>query len=292
MNRSNETLTELNEALAQNPNDIKALAHRGETYRLKGHYEKALADFNRVIELNSDYTWALAHRGETYYLMERYKEALADFDDSVKLKPDYAWAIAHRGACYQKLNRYSQGLSDLNRAIELKPDYAWVFSYRCQMYTLMNRYEEALMDFDRALALDNSIIPYWPGERALLLSYSGCYAQAIECCEQGLNKNPNDYVTLYTFTVVKARQFELTQVDIEKTRLAVQTMLEAEKERAGALYRLGGLAALEGDREQALDYLQQAISLENEPRELARRDLAWLDLRGDTRFQSIINQKG
>jgi hypothetical protein len=54
------------------------------------------------------------------------------------------------------------------------------------------------------------------------------------------------------------------------------------------LYRLGGLAALEGDRNQALSYLTDAILLENEPMELARRDLAWLDLRDDPRFVSLI----
>jgi len=289
MLHNTENLALLNQALAQNPNDTKALAQRGETYRLMNYYEKALVDFNRVIGLKPDYAWAIAHQGETYYLMKRYEEALADFDRSITLRPDYAWALAHRGSCYYKLNRYSQALSDLNHAIELKQDYAWAFSYRCQMYTLMNHFEEALMDFDRALAFDESIIPYWPGERALLLSYAGRYAQAIECCEQGLKKNPNDYITLYTLTVIKARQFELAQADLDKTRLVVQTMLNVEQEQAGALYRLGGLAALEGDREQALDYLQQATSLANEPRELARRDLAWLELRDDTRFQSIIN---
>ncbi|RKZ79347.1 MAG: hypothetical protein DRR19_25100, partial [Candidatus Parabeggiatoa sp. nov. 1] len=247
MNRFNETLTELNEALAQNPNDIKALAHRGETYRLRGHYEKALADFNRVIELNSDYTWALAHRGETYCLMERYKEAIADFDDSVKLKQDYAWAIAHRGACYQKLNRYDKAQLDLDQAIELNPNYAWAYASRSHNYKQLTRYEQALADFDQAIALDKSIFSAWHSDRGMLLNYGGQYSRAIEFCEQWLNKdNEETHLLLYNIAVAKTclQGLAQTQPQIDKARTALQSLVQ--KDTTGAvLYRLGGLAALE-----------------------------------------------
>lgn len=285
------TLTNLNEILTQNPNDIKALANRGETYRLMGDYQPALAYFTQVIEMNPYYAWAIAHRGETYYLSEQYELAFADFDRAIQLKLDYAWAYAHRGACCHKLNRYEEAIFDLNQAIQLKPDYTWAIGYRGQMYALMNHYEKALTDFDRALALDKNFIPYWPGERALLLSYLGRYAEAIDCCEQGLKDHPDDYVTQYTLTVIKTHQLGKSSVDIDKARSSALKILNNLKEHAGALYRLGGLAALEGHREQALDYLEKAISLANEPRELARRDLAWLNLRDDTQFQTIIDLK-
>ena len=151
------------------------------------------------------------------------------------------------------------------------------------------RYPEALVDCDRAIALDRTIVPNWPGERGLLLSYLGRYAEVISCCEQGLQENPNDYVTLYTLAVVKARWKGLNEakVEIDKTRATLQAVVN-KSTPAAALYRLGGLAALEGDRNQALSYFTEAILLENEPLELARRDLAWLDLRDDPRFVSLI----
>jgi tetratricopeptide (TPR) repeat protein len=223
--------------------------------------------------------------------MKRFQEALSDFNRAIELNPDYTWAIAHRGATYHFLGKgyYNKGLADFNRAIDLKPNYAWAIAYRCQIYTLMKRYSEALVDCDRAIALDNTIVPNWPGERGLLLSYLGRYAEVISCCEQGLQENPNDYVTLYTLAVVKARWKGLNEakVEIDKTRAALQAVVN-KSTPAGALYRLGGLAALEGDRNQALSYLTDAILLENEPMELARRDLAWLDLRDDPRFVSLI----
>ena len=87
-----------------------------------------------------------------------------------------------------------------------------------------------------------------------MLSYLRRYSEAIECCEQGLKQSPDDFVTLYTLAVVKTRQKGLSkaQADIDKTRIATQAMHNSE-ERALALYRLGGLAALENDREKALN---------------------------------------
>ncbi len=258
-----------------------------------GYFEAALVNFNCAIDLNPHYAWAIAHRGETYRQMKRYEKALADFSRSLTLKPGHAWTLAHRGASHYKLKYYQDALADINQAIKLQPDYPWALVYRINLYIIMERYEEALIDFDRAIALDETIIPHWPGERGLLLSYLGRYSEAISSCEQGLQQNPKDYITLYTLAVIKTHLHGLVaaQVKIKTTRNILQAVAKQSR-NAGVIYRLGGLAALEGDTEQALNHLQQAIALDNEPLELARRDLAWLNLRDYPRFQSLTYEGG
>ncbi|MFB2919722.1 tetratricopeptide repeat protein [Aerosakkonema funiforme] len=288
MNYSQEILAKLNEEIARNPKNAKSLAYRGETYRQMKCYQEALADFSRAIALKPNYAWALAHRGETYHLLKRYSEALADFNKAIEISPTYFWAIAHRAGSYHKLDRHFEALLDLDRAIELKPDYAWAIAYRSGFYTLMRRYEEALVNFDKALSLDETVIDHWHSERGLILTCLGRYAEAVECCEQGLKKNPDDYTILYTLAVAKASWIGLAdaQPQIDKARVLLQGVVNSEV-RAGVLYRLGGLAALEGQSDRAFNYLVEAISLENEPLELARHDLAWLELRQDPRFESL-----
>ena len=192
------TLATLNRAIALNPNNTKALAQRGETYRLMGRYDEALTDFNQAIDLKPNYAWAIAHRGDTYRLLLDYSSALTDFNRAIEITPTYVWAIGHRAEVYHKLERFSEALLDLERAVELKPDYAWAIAYRAGFYALMRRYEEALIDYDKAIALNETIIAHWFGERGLILGCLGRYAEAIECCEQGLKKNPDDYAALYT----------------------------------------------------------------------------------------------
>ena len=109
---------------------LPAIANRGQTYRLMGRHDEALADFTRAIDLDpatpgpsaaaarptgdgaattrpspttpapSTSTprnaWAIAGRGETYRLMGRHDEALADFTRAIDLDPRNAWAIASR----------------------------------------------------------------------------------------------------------------------------------------------------------------------------------------------------
>jgi tetratricopeptide (TPR) repeat protein len=98
----------------------------------------------------------------------------------------------------------------------------------------MGRYEEALVGFDRAIALDNTIIPSWPGERGLLLSYMGRYDEVIAVCDRGLKDNPHDYITLYTLAAVKARLKGMVaaQADIETTRNVLQAVNDPKQQLA------------------------------------------------------------
>jgi len=291
MERYQDTLAELNRAIEPNPDDTRAIAQRGETYRQMEHFEAALADFDRAIELNPNYAWAIAHRGETYYQMKRYEEALDDFNRAIELNPDYIWAIAHRGVTYEYMRRYEEALSDLNRAIELNPGYVWAITHRSRTYEQMKCYEKALEDFDKAIGLDETIIPRWRSERGLLLSFMGQYAEAIEYYEQGLKENPDDYLALYGLVSTKScwKGRRETQSQINEARTVLLSVANTEA-RSVALYGLGGLAALQGEIDQALSYLQEAISLDNYRADTANHDRVWLDLYSDPRFQALLSE--
>jgi tetratricopeptide (TPR) repeat protein len=295
MEHHQQKLAEFGKAIAQNPEDVRAIAHRGEAYRLMKHYEDALADFDKAIELNSEYNWAIAHRGEVYYQREQYQKALADFDRALQFQPDYPWAIAHRGVTYERIELYQQALNDLNRAIKLNPTYAWAIAYRFRVHEMMRQYEKALIDFDRAISLDESIIEDWVTERGLLLSFLRRYPEAMEYYKRALEEKPNNHLTLYCIAFTKTRWKGLsnTQADIDKARSVLNYHLNIKvnsdaKKRSALLYELGGLAALESQSDQALKYLQESISLDYIPKRRALHDLAWLELYSDQRFQALI----
>jgi tetratricopeptide (TPR) repeat protein len=287
-----KTLTDLNEKIEQNPTDAWAIAHRGETYKLMQCYPEALTNFNQAIEMKPNYSWAIAHRGETYYLLKEYWRAIEDFTQAIELDPKYSRAIAYRGVSYFRLGQeyYPQAIADLNIAIELKPDYAWALAYRCFIYELMGRYAQGLVDFDRTVALDPTIFNPWRSKRGMILTYLRDYTQAIEWGNKALQANPDDYLAYYCIAVAKTRSQGLieSQPDIDRARQAVLTALENRLLHNDALYRLAGLAALEGNTEEALKHLQAAIPLEGEALDLARHDTAWQNLRTDGRFQDLI----
>jgi len=291
--RDRKTLADLNRSLEQNPDDGKALAHRGETHRLTGNFEVALDDFNRAIELKPDYAWAIAHRGETYYLMKRYQEALVDFHRAIELQPDYTWAIAHRGVTYRFLGEtyYTKALADLNRAIERQSDYVWAIAYRSRIYELMKCYKQSLIDFDRAIALDETILAgkNWQIEKGLIFCYDGQYSEAIACCEHRLQQVADDTTALYCIAVSKARWQGLDKAasEIERSRTALLSQWETG-DRGDILYRLSGLAILADNCEQAWEYLRKAIPINDEAIELVGHDPAWLDWRDDPKTQALL----
>lgn len=286
-----DTLADFNRAIAQEPENSWTIAHRGELYRRMARYEAALADFDQAIALNAAYAWAFAQRGETYRLLKRYADALTDFNRAIVLKPDYTWAIAHRGETYRLVDRYADALADFDRALELNPNYAWIFACRCLLYEQTRRYEESLQDLDRTVALDETIFSAWRSDRGLLLSFCGRYAEAIAWCEQCLAETPNDPLLLYALAVTSSRWQGVaeTRLQIDQAQAALQAALPADT--TGAIfYRLGGLAALQGNHDRALRYLRDAINLRGDRFETACHDLAWLELRSDARFRALITK--
>lgn len=275
--------------VAENFNEAQTLAHRGENYRLMQDFSLALANFNCAIELNPHYAWAIAHRGEAYYLMKRYPEALNDFNSAIELNRNYTWAFAHRGVTYQYMRQFEAAIADFNRAIELHPEYAWAFAHRCRTYEQMKYYEKGLADFDRAIAIDPTIIPHWHSERGLLLSFMKRYADSIEYYQQGLKENSQDYLAIYGIASVLTlwKGLAETQANIAEVRSILLSIINTGN-RSFALYGLGGLAALEGETNQALNYLQTAISLDEYRRETARHDLAWTSLQSHPKFRELI----
>jgi hypothetical protein len=99
-----------------------ALRTRGWALYLLDREQEALADFDQAISLAPDDERALAYRGDTYRWLGRYEEALADLSRAIDLNPDYARAIAWRGETYRQMGPYEEAVADLSRAIDQAPD--------------------------------------------------------------------------------------------------------------------------------------------------------------------------
>ncbi len=154
MGRYQDALADFDRAIELGPNDAWALASRAQVYQALERYEDALADLDRALELAPDVPWALASRAMTRGLRESYDEALADFNRAIALAPDDPSIVAQRGVAYRLMESYEESLADFNRAIELDPVYAGAFAGRGETYQLIGNYQEALADFNRAIELD------------------------------------------------------------------------------------------------------------------------------------------
>src|SRR5580658_7639195 len=77
-----------------------ALNNRGNAYRFKGQFDRAIADFDQSIKLSPEYAIAFSNRGLVYWDKGDFDRAIKDYDDAIKLKPDLALAYYNRGLAY------------------------------------------------------------------------------------------------------------------------------------------------------------------------------------------------
>ncbi|MEU9575454.1 tetratricopeptide repeat protein, partial [Streptomyces massasporeus] len=94
--RDEESLVELDRAIAHDARNASAWAHRGKTHCWLGHYDQAITDLTAALELDPTYAWALAQRGETHRQAGRHDQAITDLTAALELNPTDARALASR----------------------------------------------------------------------------------------------------------------------------------------------------------------------------------------------------
>ncbi len=66
-----------------------------------------------------DLATAYSNRGDAYRNKGQYDRAIADFDTAIELDPKHAIAYSNRGIAYKKLGEIDKAMSDTQKAKEL-----------------------------------------------------------------------------------------------------------------------------------------------------------------------------
>ena len=94
-------MADYNDALKENPKNIRALCDRGWLYAVKKQYPKGFKDFNEAITLGPKAGWLYHTRGKVYASKGDYEKAIADYEKTVELDSNnwrpynsVAWVLA------------------------------------------------------------------------------------------------------------------------------------------------------------------------------------------------------
>jgi Flp pilus assembly protein TadD len=91
-----EALTELNSAIANEPNSARAYKIRGHVYIAQGDHQKALADLSKVIALTPHQAKPYVDRAIVHYKMGNKGLALSDISAAQRIAPTDSWVAAVR----------------------------------------------------------------------------------------------------------------------------------------------------------------------------------------------------
>jgi tetratricopeptide (TPR) repeat protein len=93
------------------------------------------------------------NRGNAYRGKGEYAKAIADYDASIKSDPKSAFSWQNRGACKQALGDLDGALADINEAIRLAPALPQPLVNRAVIWRARGDYDRAIADGSEAIRL-------------------------------------------------------------------------------------------------------------------------------------------
>jgi Flp pilus assembly protein TadD len=173
------------------------------------------------------------------------------------------------------------------KAIELNPQYS-MYSNLAGVYYLDSDFRKAADTYEKALKLNDRDYRTWSG---LASSYEAlgqkekfraACEHALKMAEVAAQRDPNDAETQGAVAYSAAQQGDRQEaIDHINSALILAPTSQTILYRAALVYY-----AL-GDKTNALKYLSEALS-HGYPKERARQDPDWRDLRKDPAFQGLM----
>ncbi|MEA3493184.1 MAG: tetratricopeptide repeat protein [Candidatus Margulisiibacteriota bacterium] len=143
-----------NEACRLFPGFYESFMNRGNVYKQRKEYLKALEDYNKALSMEPDSSKVLGNRGSLYHEMEEHHLAVIDLRRAVKIDPAKHKAFNNLGNSLGQVGKLKEALQAYSSAISVGPERAIYYHNRGNTYLHMGRDHKAIADFSKALDLD------------------------------------------------------------------------------------------------------------------------------------------
>jgi eukaryotic-like serine/threonine-protein kinase len=271
-----------------------ALAHSGIgvchlNYVLKGiggieYYTKAKASFNKALSLDST---LIEPRVRLVYidLIEGNAEtARQEIRRLLRRAPNEPSVHAAAAYVYRLSGLYEKALEQWAALLKISPTDVVFASYnRARIYGYMQEWAKAKNE----IAMGRAFEPNHPN----LKTYSGVMAfnegdieKAIKLLEGVIAKNPE----LYAHRLYLAHCYIVNGEPEKAHQLVDEKVIETARADQDVAYRLASYYALDGQTNQAIEWLENAVSMGNENYPWFAVDPRWEALRDNPQYQAIL----
>jgi len=289
----NKGLDYIHQAIALDPN--YALAYDGLTY----YYElvedlyfpvaevmpKAKEAARKALEIDGNIAEAHVQMGavNTMYDFD-WAAAEREFQRAMQLSPNYAPVHEYYGWYLIAVGRPSEALAESRRAEALDPLSPEVSSMTGWWLYFAHRYDEAITQLGKCLDLDpNYPICHWL--MGQVYAQQGRFAEAIAAETKVLKIDPR----WSWASADMARAYVLSGRRAEAQRM-LDELLERSKGSYVTKYSLARLYAALGDKNRALDELEQSFAERSFFFNFFRSDPEMDSLRSEPRFQELVRR--
>src|SRR6266542_194513 len=286
------------QAIDLDPNFAAAWAGKGYAHCAYSHlgdnspaveYEIAGPAIERALELDSNLPEAYAVLGivNTDFRWN-FAEGEKHFLRAIELNPSSDYAYRWYGGRLIRYGRTEEAVAAMKTAIDNNPTN--IFHHRIYGWVLYlaRRYDEAIKELERVVEMDPSSPSTYDN---LWLAYhaKGDHARAFEW-----------FMKFHEQAHTSSELINRFNSDYQKSGwqgvLQTQRAILKAKEQKGAFsplnYRIAMLSALVGDKDQALESLNEAFNYRSANITFLKTDPALDSLRGDPRFHELMQRAG
>jgi TolB-like protein/Flp pilus assembly protein TadD len=282
----------LQEAVRLDPNFARAhytlgrcYVHHGQGYGGQHFFDLAEASLRRALEI--DPKLAGAHLQMVYVYLNRSEKdkALATLAEVRREAPHDPTVFIVAGLLYRLNGLYDKALRQYDKLLELNPKDIVIACYnRGRLYTYRHEYDKAIAEFEKARTVEP--------DHPLVKTF-----QAVTLFNMG---RVDDCQRMVEDVMQHHSHFEPLQVLMGwchsahgEHQKALAVITDPVKETAAADHDvavwLASLYAMENKRNEAVEWLQKAVSLGNENYPLFADNNRLDNLRCDLRFLNLMN---
>jgi len=256
LERFNEAIETYRAALELTPDDPEILNSLAVDYTRSGQYDRALATFERIQQIDPTFEPCYCNRIITYTEIEQHDKAEEMFYLAQQIDPDCPICFYNIGNSLFSRGQFDRAIWCWKRTAMLEPTHPQINYRIAQAYWAAGRVTDAEQYFLEELRNN-------PGDTDVILDFGifllqhGRYQAAREKFHRIRELRPDAAAALFYLG-----ELERAVESYEKAEMFYRQALEKDAGLPGPRFRLAELAAADGRREQALEYLQAEHELD------------------------------
>lgn len=138
-----------------------AYFHRGNAWRAKKDYERAVADYGNAIRLNPDNVAAHYNRGNSYLDLGNWDQAIDSYDRAIEINPTMPQFHSNRASAWLRKAEYGRAAEGYSNAIRVDPKEHRLYSNRGYAYFAMGLFDAAAKDFTYVRSVEPTNNYWW-----------------------------------------------------------------------------------------------------------------------------------
>jgi len=158
LDRQDEAIARLKDALADDPDDMRAYLALGGVYQAQKDFRAAADTYDRAVgrlgtPAREDWN-VFYQRGIAYERLKEWDKAEPNFLKALELYPDQPQVMNYLGYSWVDMNvNLEKGLDLIRKAVDLRPSDGYIVDSLGWAYYRLGRYDDAVREMERAVAL-------------------------------------------------------------------------------------------------------------------------------------------